>query len=200
MEKQELLEKLAQLQKGLEDIESARKMVDETVNAYKGGAKQIKAYSEQLSQVSEKIGQLIEQIKQNKDALSSEVDVKINTAITKIERAASSFTDKTVQQIDGFEGKTNTAINDLNNAVNGFVGGAKQAINQAAEASKASQKDAKDALNEATTKMETTIKDLTGKNEKLLTDFKASVDKKITIVAMILAVLMVANIVIHFIR
>ena len=32
MEKQELLEKLAQLQKSLEDIESARKMVDETVN------------------------------------------------------------------------------------------------------------------------------------------------------------------------
>lgn len=199
MEKQELLEKLAQLQKSLEDIESARKMVDETVNAYKGGAKQIKAYSEQLSQVSEKIGQLIEQIKQNKDALSSEVDVKINTAITKIERAASSFTDKTVQQIDGFEGKTNTAINNLNNAVNGFVGEAKQAINQAAEASKASQKDAKDALNEATTKMETTIKDLTGKNEKLLTDFKASVDKKITIVAIILAVLLIVSIALHFI-
>lgn len=199
MEKQELLEKLAQLQKSLEDIESARKMVDETVNAYKGGAKQIKAYSEQLSQVSERIGQLIEQIKQNKDALSSEVDVKINMAITKIERAASSFTDKTVHQIDGFEGKTNTAINDLNNAVNGFVGEAKQAINQAAEASKASQKDAKDALNEATTKMETTIKDLTGKNEKLLTDFKASVDKKITIVAIILAVLLIVSIALHFI-
>ena len=34
MEKQELLEKLAQLQKSLEDIESARKMVDETVEIF----------------------------------------------------------------------------------------------------------------------------------------------------------------------
>lgn len=200
MDNQEILENLARLQKSLEDIESARKMVDETVSTYKGGAKQIKAYSEQLSSVSEKIGQLIDQIKQNKDTLSAEVDETINATITKIEGASTTFTQKTNQQIDSFVDKTDSAINGLNSAVNGFIGEAKHAINHAAEAGKTSQKVAKDALDEATTNMGKIIKDLTEKNEKLFTDFKASVGKKITIEAIILAVLMIANIVLHFIH
>ena len=56
------------------------------------------------------------------------------------------------------------------------------------------------ALNDATTKIGSTTKELTDKNEAQFTDFKASMSKKITIVAVVLAVLMVANIVVHFVR
>jgi hypothetical protein len=78
MENQELFEQLAKLQRSLQDIDSARKMVDETIEAYNGVSSHIASYSNQLSLVSDRINQLITLIIQNKDTLSSDIDTRVN--------------------------------------------------------------------------------------------------------------------------
>lgn len=199
MDNQILLENLAKLQKSLEDIESSRTMVDETVGAYKGGANQIKAYSEQLATVSDKISQLIEQIKQNKDVLSFETNQKINSAITNIEQAASIFSNKTQQQIDSLKENATLKTNELNTAVNNFVGVAKKTIQQSAEDSEILQKKAISALEAATAKMDTTVTNLIDMNNKQYMDFKISIGKKMLFYAIIFVLLMIANIIMHFV-
>ena len=117
MDNHELLENLAQLQRCLAEVESARQMVANTVNAYSEVAENINQYSVQLSQVSTNLEQLIAQISSNSTTLSGQVDSRINSAINRLQDASAHFSDITNNASSQFGTKTNEFIENARRAV-----------------------------------------------------------------------------------
>lgn len=139
MDNQELLENLAQLQRSLQDIESARQMVDNTIRAYSGISSRIESYSDQLSTVSERITQLVEQISQNRDTLSADIDSRMKTALDKAESVSDSFSQQTTDTLTSFREGTTAQIQELNTAVNSLVSESQRIISEATDAAKHSK-------------------------------------------------------------
>ena len=159
MENQELFEQLAKLQRSLQDIDSARKMVDETIEAYNGVSSHIASYSNQLSVVSDRINQLITLIIQNKDTLSSDIDTRVNATLEKAEQTSVRFSENISNILANCAKETRDQILDLNTASN-IAGETRQAISQATKAANELQQQSLVALDAATSKLNSVSSDL----------------------------------------
>lgn len=200
MDNQELLENLAQLQRSLQDIESARQMVDNTIRAYSGISSRIESYSDQLSTVSERITQLIEQISQNRDTLSADIDNRMKTALDKAELVADSFSQQTTDILTSFREGTTAQIQELNTAVNSLVSESQRIIAEATEAANHAQAESLTALDKASSKFESVADGLVKRIEDQYVSFRKETEKKMLLYSVIIIVLIIIAIVTNLIK
>ena len=160
MENQELFEQLAKLQRSLQDIDSARKMVDETIEAYNGVSSHIASYSNQLSLVSDRINQLITLIIQNKDTLSSDIDTRVNATLERAEQTSVRFSENISNILANCAKETRDQILELNTTASNIAGETRQAISQAIKAANELQQQSLVALDAATSKLNSVSSDL----------------------------------------
>lgn len=200
MDNQELLENLAQLQRSLQDIESARQMVDNTIRAYSGISSRIESYSDQLSTVSERITQLIEQISQNRDTLSADIDNRMKTALDKAELVADSFSQQATDILTSFREGTTAQIQELNTAVNSLVSESQRIIAEATEAANHVQAKSLTALDKASSKFESVADGLVKRIENQYVSFRKETEKKMLLYSVIIIVLIIIAIVTNLIK
>lgn len=131
MDNQAFLENLAQLQNSLQDIDSARKMVTNTVQAYNDVLTGIGSYSEQLSIVAQKIDLLIDTVKQNREALSSNTDAQMDIVLNKAEQVSASFAQRSAASLTAFEVSAKELIGKLQTSESEIAQKAQLSISQA---------------------------------------------------------------------
>lgn len=200
MDNQELLENLAQLQRSLQDIESARQMVDNTIRAYSGISSRIESYSDQLSTVSERITQLVEQISQNRDTLSADIDSRMKTALDKAESVSDSFSQQTTDTLTSFREGTTAQIQELNTAVNSLVSESQRIISEATDAAKHTQAESLNALDNASSKFEYVAVGLVKRIEDQYVSFRKETEKKMLLYSVIIIALIIITIVTTLIK
>ena len=111
--KDEILESLAQLEQNLQKMDSARAMVESTINAYKGVSVDINAYSKVLEDTSESIKSLIEELKSNKESISVRISAELRAILDKFETTVTTYR-KTAEGLQTvFESQSNNLISGL---------------------------------------------------------------------------------------
>jgi len=111
--KDEFLESLAQLEQNLKKLDSARTMVEQTVNAYKDVSVDLKSYTKSLSDTGDAIRNLIGELKTNKDNLSSGINSEMQKIITKFESSVTKFETSAAGLQVTFESQSNSLISTL---------------------------------------------------------------------------------------
>ena len=180
MENQELLEQLQHLQRSLQEIDAARQMVIETIEAYNGVSSRIESYSTQLSSVSDRISQLINLIGQNRDILSSDIDTRVDAAMQKAEQTSDRFSQKTTNALTSFKNDTQAQIRDLNTAITNLVTEAQRAISQATVAATELQDQSAIALENAYTRINTAAEEIVKRIDNQLSSNKSIIMKRVT--------------------
>ena len=196
MENQELFEQLAKLQRSLQDIDSARKMVDETIEAYNGVSSHIASYSNQLSVVSDRINQLITLIIQNKDTLSSDIDTRVNATLEKAEQTSVRFSENISNILANCAKETRDQILELNTTVSNIAGKTRQAISQATKAANELQQQSLVALDAATSKLNSVSSDLRSNISAEFISFWTKTRTSLMVSTIVLSVLILTNIIV----
>lgn len=196
MENQELFEQLAKLQRSLQDIDSARKMVDETIEAYNGVSSHIASYSNQLSLVSDRINQLITLIIRNKDTLSSDIDTRLNATLEKAEQTSVRFSENISNILANCAKETRDQILELNTTATNIAGETRQAISQATKAANELQQQSLVALDAATSKLNSVSSDLRSYISAELISFWTKTRTSFIVSTIVVSVLIGFNIVI----
>ena len=196
MENQELFEQLAKLQRSLQDIDSARKMVDETIEAYNGVSSHIASYSNQLSLVSDRINQLITLIIQNKDTLSSDIDTRVNATLEKAEQTSVRFSENISNILANCAKETRDEIVEWNATVSNSAGETRQAISQATKAANELQQQSLVALDAATSKLNSVSSDLRSNISAEFISFWTKTRTSLMVSTIVLSVLILTNIIV----
>lgn len=196
MENQELFEQLTKLQRSLQDIDSARKMVDETIEAYNGVSSHIASYSNQLSLVSDRINQLITLIIQNKDTLSSDIDTRVNATLEKAEQTSVRFYENISNILANCAKETRDQILELNTTASNIAGETRQAISQATKAANELQQQSLVALDAATSKLNSVSSDLRINISAEFISFWTKTRTSLMVSTIVLSVLILANIIV----
>jgi DNA repair exonuclease SbcCD ATPase subunit len=107
METNELLSSIANLEANLKEIDSARKQVNKTIQAYENVYRQIDDYAKSLDKVSECILAMVEVVKLNRQNLSADLNneldskfVEMGKEIARFKATTDSLTDKFAKQCD----------------------------------------------------------------------------------------------------
>lgn len=200
MENQELFEQLTKLQRSLQDIDSARKMVDETIEAYNGVSSHIASYSNQLSFVSDRINQLITLIIQNKDTLSSDIDTRVNATLEKAEQTSVRFSENISNILANCAKETRDQILELNTTASNIAGETRQAISQATKAANELQQQSLVALDAATSKLNSVSSDFRSNISAEFISFWTKTRTSFIVSTIVVSVLILANIIVSIIH
>lgn len=200
MENQELFEQLAKLQRSLQDIDSARKMVDETIEAYNGVSSHIASYSNQLSLVSDRINQLITLIIQNKDTLSSDIDTRVNATLEKAKQTSVRFSENISIILANCAKDTRDQIRELNTTASNIAGETRQAISQATKAANELQQQSLVALDAATSKLNSVSSDFRSNISAEFISFWTKTRTSFIVSTIVVSVLILANIIVSIIH
>ena len=114
---------LSELESGLKNVESARKQVESTVNAYNGLNSTTEAYVRSLSTMKEKLSQIVELIGMDYDKKNSDffkdrekIVTSCNAAINNINTAVEKISNDFSSTVNGINKKLNLLF-----ALNGIV-------------------------------------------------------------------------------
>ena len=114
---------LSELESGLKNVESARKQVESTVNAYNGLNSTTEPYVRSLSTVKEKLSQIVELIGMDYDKKNSDffkdrekIVTSCNAAINNINTAVEKISNDFSSTVNGINKKLNLLF-----ALNGIV-------------------------------------------------------------------------------
>jgi len=84
MEAQDILKMLTNLEQSLQNVESARQQVTNTVNAYEGTKAQLHALTVEFKEVSSELNKVYNAIKENVDSIDETLKIKIDSVFKSI--------------------------------------------------------------------------------------------------------------------
>ena len=86
MEAQDILKMLTNLEQSLQNVESARQQVTNTVNAYEGTKAQLHALTVEFKEVSSELNKVYNAIKENVDSIDETLKIKIDSVFKSISK------------------------------------------------------------------------------------------------------------------
>ena len=103
-----ILESLARLEESLSGVDSARKMVSDTIGSYKDVSDKVRDYADSLKDVSGIIRDLIVVVKENKEHLSDNISKELQGTLDKFTGSINSFNSSSRLLLDGFKNEAGT--------------------------------------------------------------------------------------------
>lgn len=121
METQDILKMLNNLEQSLQNVESARQQVTNTVNAYEGAKAQLHALTMEFNEVSSDLNKVYNAIKENVDSIDETLKVKIDSVFESINKKVDTL-DATAEEIQStFEKSCNSSVNTIKNSIHNNI-------------------------------------------------------------------------------
>ena len=130
MEAQDILKMLTNLEQSLQNVESARQQVTNTVNAYEGTKAQLHALTVEFKEVSSELNKVYNAIKENVDSIDETLKIKIDSVFKSISKKVDTL-DAVAEKIQSsFEKSCNNSVNTIENSVHNSIGKLNNEVDQ----------------------------------------------------------------------
>lgn len=130
MEAQDILKMLTNLEQSLQNVESARQQVTNTVNAYEGTKAQLHALTVEFKEVSSELSKVYNAIKENVDSIDETLKIKIDSVFKSISKKVDTL-DAVAEKIQSsFEKSCNNSVNTIENSVHNSIGKLNNEVDQ----------------------------------------------------------------------
>ena len=130
MEAQDILKMLNNLEQSLQNVESARQQVTNTVNAYEGTTAQLHALTVEFKEVSSELNKVYNAIKENVDSIDETLKIKIDSVFKSISKKVDTL-DAVAEKIQSsFEKSCNNSVNTIENSVHNSIGKLNNEVDQ----------------------------------------------------------------------
>lgn len=121
METQDILNMLNNLEQSLQNVESARQQVTNTVNAYEGAKSQLHALTVEFNEVSSELNKVYNAIRENVDSIDKTLQIKVNSIFNSISKKVETL-ESTAEKIQySFEKSCNSSVNTIENSVDNSI-------------------------------------------------------------------------------
>ena len=120
MENSEIIRTIEKLKTTLTDVESARKQVKDTVEAYSNTQIEIQSYVDTLKHIEESISELIKLLDDKNTVLDQQVDSFIETTKNTCDSVIDQIQEKLTTVSQGFANETNRSINSFKVQIDRF--------------------------------------------------------------------------------
>lgn len=130
MEAQDILKMLNNLEQSLQNVESARQQVTNTVNAYEGTKAQLHALTVEFKEVSSELNKVYNAIKENVDSVDETLKIKTDSVFKSISKKVDTL-DAVAEKIQSsFEKSCNNSVNTIENSVHNSIGKLNNEVDQ----------------------------------------------------------------------
>jgi len=131
MDSNEVLNSLSNLEKSLKEVDSAKKMVEDTVKGYNDFAKKFRVYTESLEKVSAGFSGIVESVKNESSAISKSYAGKMDNVANSLKKSVDEFkaivtdsginlTSKTDDAISSFQKSLDSSLSSVEKALDGY--------------------------------------------------------------------------------
>lgn len=130
MEAQDILKMLTNLEQSLQNVESARQQVTNTVNAYEGTKAQLHALTVEFKEVSSELNKVYNAIKENVDSIDETLKIKIDSVFKSISKKVDTLDAVAEKILSSFEKSCNNSVNTIENSVHNSIGKLNNEVDQ----------------------------------------------------------------------